>query len=122
MIFILTRRHREHITFVDENGVSHSKQWLLPRNKEDIVEKRKYYDYIFRNFHAGMFTRLPCSNNTTIYTLFDDPEPWEEQTVFGKGRPMARNIRNAWQEFCDGDLFAAPLFLDLQYNRAQERW
>ena len=116
----LDPEHREQLTFTDENGVRRAKQWKLTRSKEDVVEKRLYYDFIFRNFHAGMFTRLPCSNNTTMYTLFDDPEPWEEQTVFGKGRAMARNIRNAWQELRDGDLFSAPCFIDLQYDRSQD--
>ena len=118
--FHLDPEHREHLTFVDEGGIRRSKQWKLPHSKEDAVDKRKYYDYIFRNFDAGMLTRLPCSNNTTLYTLVDDPEPWEEQTVFGKGQPMAQNIRNAWKEIRDGDLYTAPSFLDLQFNRAQD--
>ena len=118
--FHLDPEHQEHLTYVDEDGVRRANQWKLPRSKDDAIEKRKYYDYIFRNFHAGMFTRLPCSNNTTLYTLIDDPEPWEEQTVFGKGQPMAQNICNAWEEIRDGDLFSAPLFIDLQYNRAQD--
>ena len=118
--FHLDPEHQEHLTYIDEEGVRRAKQWKLPRSKEDIVDKRKYYDYIFRNFHAGMFTRLPCSNNTTLYTLFDDPEPWEEQTLYGKGRPMAQNIRNAWAELYEGDLFSAPSFIDLQYSRSHE--
>lgn len=109
---------QDALTYVDEDGVRRAKQWLLPRNQEQAVERRNYFDYIFRHFHGGAWGRLPCSNNSVMMMMVDDPDPWEQQTVYGKGKPFAKNIRRAWQELCDGDLASAPMFIDIQYDRS----
>jgi 4-hydroxyphenylacetate 3-monooxygenase len=53
-----------------------------------------------------------------MYTLIDDPEVWEQQTVFGKGRPFAQNIRDCFDYLKRDDLAIAPMFLDVQYDRS----
>ena len=109
--------HQDALTYVDEDGVRRPKHWKLPRSTEDVIERRQYFDYIFRRFHGGVWCRLPCSNNATMMMLVDDPRPWEEQSTYGVGKPFANNIRSAWQELRDADLAAAPMFIDLQYDR-----
>ena len=111
-------KHQEHLTYIDGDGVRRGKHWMMPRNKAEAVERRKYYDYIFRHFNGGQWARLPCSNNTVMMMLVDDPEPWEAQTMIGKGRPFAANIRRAWGELQAGDLAASPMFIDIQYDRS----
>ncbi len=110
--------HAEHLTYLDNDGVRRAIHWMMPNNKEEAVQRREYFDYIFRHFNGGQWTRLPCSNNTVMMLLVDDPEPWEAQTVFGKGHSLAENIRKGWAELRDGDLAAAPMFIDLQYDRS----
>lgn len=114
----LDPKHQEHLTYIDEDGVRRAKHWMMPKNKEQAVERREYFDYIFRHFRGGQWSRLPCSNNTVMMLLVDDPEPWEAQTVFGKGKPMADNIRRAWADLKDGDLAASPMFIDIQFDRS----
>ena len=109
---------RDQLTFIDADGVRRAKHWMMPTSKAQVVERRCYYDFIFRHFHGGMWSRLPCSNNTTLMVLNDDPQPWEDAAAIGKGRPFAQYIRNAWRELLDGDLAAAPMFIDLQFDRS----
>lgn len=110
--------HRDALTWVDGDGVRRAKHWRLPTNKEEAVDRRRYFDHVFRHFNGGQWGRLPCSNNSVMMMLVDDPEPWEAQTHFGKGRPFAANIRRAWAELRDGDLASVPMFIDIQFDRS----
>ncbi len=44
-----------------------------------------------------------------MFTLVDDPEVWEAQTVFGKDGPFAQNIRDCWNELRSQDRAIAPM-------------
>jgi len=111
-------KHQEHVTFIDDNGVRRSKQWIWPTNKDLARERRLYTDYIFRQFNAGMWGRLPCSCNPVMMTMVDEPEAWEEASLIGKGRPFADNIRRFWQELHDGDLVMTPMNIDVSGDRS----
>src|SRR5207248_10296081 len=55
-------QHQDVLTFVDENGERWAKHWFLPRDKQDLVTRREYHDYLFRHWaRGGMFTRPPAS-------------------------------------------------------------
>ncbi|HEX6458515.1 MAG TPA: 4-hydroxyphenylacetate 3-hydroxylase N-terminal domain-containing protein [Thermoleophilaceae bacterium] len=111
--------HQDVMTFVDENGERWAKHWFLPRNKEDLVARREYHDYLFRHWARGaMFTRPPASMLPVFYTLYQDPEPWESESRGHDGRPLADNIRNAWETMKSQDLSASPMFLDVQGDRS----
>ena len=110
--------YREQLTYVDADGVRRGIHWMMPRSKDEAVLRRRYFDTIFRHFNGGQWARLPCSNNTVMMMLVDDPEPWEAQSVYGAGRPFAENIRRGWATLKDGDLAAAPMFIDIQYDRS----
>jgi 4-hydroxyphenylacetate 3-monooxygenase len=111
--------YRDITTFVDENGERWAKHWFLPHNKEELVERREYHDFIFRKWARGaMFTRPPASMLTVFYTLYQDPEPWEDTSVFHDGRPLAQNIRDKWEYLKSNDLSASPMFLDIQGDRS----
>ena len=110
--------HQEQLTFVDESGVRRAKQWIWPKTKEQARERRLYTDYVFRQFNAGMWGRLPCSCNPVLMTIVDEPEVWEEQSIFGKGQPLADNIRATWQELQNGDLVISPMNIDLTGDRS----
>ena len=111
--------HQDVMTFVDENGERWAKHWFLPRTKEDLVARRDYHDHIFRHWARGaMFTRPPASMLPVFYTLYQDPEPWESESRGHDGRPLADNIRNAWDYLKSNDLSASPMFLDVQGDRS----
>ena len=65
-----------------------------------------------------MFTRPPASMLPVFYTLYQDPEPWESESRGHDGRPLAQNIRDAWEHLKSGDLSASPMFLDVQGDRS----
>src|SRR5205823_6177983 len=67
---------------------------------------------------GGMFTRPPASMLPVFYTLYQDPEPWEEQSVGHDGRPLAQNIRDKWDYLMRNDFSASPMFLDVQGDRS----
>ena len=114
--------HQDITTFVDENGERWAKHWFLPRTKEELVERRRYHDFIFRKWARGaMFTRPPASMLPVFYTLYQDPEPWEETSKFHDGRPLAQNIRDKWEYLMRNDLSASPMFLDVQGDRSDPR-
>lgn len=112
-------RHRDVLTFVDEHGERWAKHWFLPRTKEDLVARREYHDYLFRHWaRGGMFTRPPASMLPVFYTLYQDPEPWEEESRGHDGRPLAQNIRDKWDYLKANDFSASPMFLDVQGDRS----
>ena len=45
--------HMADLTYVDETGIRRAKHWMLPRNKEQAVERGEYIDAIFRHFRDG---------------------------------------------------------------------
>ena len=111
--------HQDVMTFVDENGERWAKHWFLPRNKEDLVARREYHDYVFRHWARGaMFTRPPASMLPVFYTLYQDPEPWESESEGHDGRPLAQNIRDKWEYLRSNDFSASPMFLDVQGDRS----
>ncbi|MGZ4323343.1 MAG: 4-hydroxyphenylacetate 3-hydroxylase N-terminal domain-containing protein, partial [Solirubrobacteraceae bacterium] len=111
--------HQDVMTFVDENGERWAKHWFLPRNKEDLVARREYHDYVFRHWARGaMFTRPPASMLPVFYTLYQDPEPWESESQGHDGRPLAQNIRDKWEYLKSNDFSASPMFLDVQGDRS----
>jgi aromatic ring hydroxylase len=111
--------YQDITTFVDENGERWAKHWFLPRTKEELVERRRYHDFIFRKWGRGaMFQRPPASMLPVFYTLYQDPEPWEETSKFHDGRPLAQNIRDKWDYMMRNDLSASPMFLDVQGDRS----
>jgi 4-hydroxyphenylacetate 3-monooxygenase len=111
--------HQDAMTFVDEQGERWAKHWFLPRSKEDLVARREYHDYIFRRWARGaMFTRPPASMLPVFYTLYQDPDPWESESIGHDGRPLAQNIRDKWEYLKSNDLSASPMFLDVQGDRS----
>src|SRR6185437_9076541 len=107
--------HQDVLTFVDENGERWAKHWFLPRNKQDLVARREYHDYVFRHWaRVGMFPRPPASMLPVFYTLYQDPEPWESESRGHDGRPLAQNIRDKWEYMKANDFSASPMFLDVQ--------
>ena len=78
----LDPKHQEHLTYIDEDGVRRAKHWMMPKNKEQAVERREYFDYIFRHFRGGQWSRLPCSNNTVcVLSSCGNRERSEENTA-----------------------------------------
>ncbi len=114
--------HREELwdtlTFIDEHGVRRSMMWFQHRSKDELVRKRKYLEFIMRNFVAASMPRTPDSQNYMLVTYIDDPEPWEKAAIGADGRGLADNIRNFWQYAMDHDLVVAPHFVDPQADRS----
>jgi 4-nitrophenol 2-monooxygenase / 4-nitrocatechol 4-monooxygenase, oxygenase component len=111
--------HQEITTFVDETGERWAKHWFLPRTKEELVQRREYHDFLFRKWANGsMFTRPPASMLPVFYTLYQDPEPWEQESTMHDGRPLAQNIRDKWEYLKSNDFSASPMFLDVQGDRS----
>ena len=112
--------HQDVTTFVDEDGERRAMHWFLPRSKEDVVRRRKYYELIWRHFKGAMFKRPPCSMLPVFYTMVDDPQPWEDNSRFHGGRPLAKYIVDSWHRIKNNDLSFSPMFLDVQYDRSRE--
>ena len=65
--------------------------------RRTCVVRREYHDFVFRKWARGaMFTRPPASMLPVFYTLYQDPEPWEQESQGHDGRPLAQNIRDKW--------------------------
>jgi len=109
---------QNQLTFVDSAGTRRSLMWLLHRNKEELVRKRRYHEFIMRQFVAASMPRTPDSQNYMLVTYIDDPEPWEKASIGAEGRGLAENIRNFWQHAMDNDLVVAPHFVDPQADRS----
>ena len=114
--------HREDLwdtlTFVDEQGVRRSMMWFQHRSKDELVRKRKYLEFIMKQFVAASMPRTPDSQNYMLVTYIDDPEPWEKAAIGADGRGLAQNIRDFWQYAMDRDLVVAPHFVDPQADRS----
>jgi aromatic ring hydroxylase len=107
------------LTFVDStDGVRRSRAWKLPRSKEDLVERRKFHEFWFRHFF-GVFGRLPHSQNLSMFTMIDDPQPWEDTSVGSDGHALAQVAVNMWQHIKENDLSCCPMFIDAQFDRAR---
>ena len=112
-------QYADAMTFVDEDGERWARHWFLPRTKEDLRVRREYHELVFRKWARGaMFTRPPASMLPVFYTLYQDPEPWEQESQGHDGRPLAQNIRDKWDYLMRGDLSASPMFLDVQGDRS----
>ncbi len=109
---------RDILTFVDRKGERRSMMWFLHRNKEELVRKRKYHEFIMKHFVAASLPRTPDVNNYMLVTYIDDPEPWEKAAIGAEGRNLAQGIRNFWQYAMDRDLNVAPHFVDPQVDRS----
>lgn len=112
--------HLDVATFVDEDGERRAMHWFLPRSKEDSVRRRHYYELIWKHFQGAMYMRPPASMLPVFYTMVDDPDPWEQNSKFHDGRPLAQYIRDQWKYLRDNDLSFSPMFLDLQYDRSRD--
>ena len=76
------------LTFVDESGARRSMAWFQHRSKEQLVRKRRYLEFIMKQFVAASCPRTPDSQNYMLVTYIDDPEPWE-QASDRRRRPWA---------------------------------
>src|SRR5712691_7318809 len=105
--------HREDLqdvmTFVDEDGVRRSMQWFGHRNKEEVRRKRKYHETIMREIGGTSFPRMPDTNNYTLLTYVDDPQPWEKSAVGAEGRGLANNIVEFFEFARNNDLLHAAI-------------
>jgi 4-hydroxyphenylacetate 3-monooxygenase/chlorophenol-4-monooxygenase component 2 len=45
------------LTFVDEGGTRRSMMWFQHRSKEELVRKRRYHEFIMRQFVAASMPR-----------------------------------------------------------------
>src|SRR5262249_55639917 len=107
--------------FVDTNGNRQSMHWFLPRSKEDVVRRRKYFDFLCRHFRGGIFTRPPAGMNAVMFTQVDDQKPWAENSRFKNGkRDLSKNIERQWEEVTSKDLAISPMFLDVQFDRGRD--
>jgi len=112
--------HLDVTTFIDEDGERRAMHWFLPRSKEDIVRRRHYYELVWKHLQGAMYKRPPCSMLPVFYTMVDDPDPWEQNSKFHDGRPLAKYIRDQWKSLRDNDLSFSPMFLDVQYDRSRD--
>jgi aromatic ring hydroxylase len=111
---------QDTLTFVDDDGTRRALHWFLPRSKEDLQRRRRYYEFWWRHFKGGMFCRPPCSMNVVMFAQVDDPQPWEDNSRFHEGRPLARYIREQWDRLKATDMSISPMFLDVQYDRSRD--
>ena len=117
----LDPKNQEIATFVDKDGDRQSMHWFLPRNKEDVVRRRKYTDFLCRHFKGGIFTRPPAGMNVVMFTQVDDQKPWAEGSRFkGARRDLSGNIQRQWDEVTSKDLAISPMFLDVQFDRGRD--
>jgi 3,5,6-trichloropyridin-2-ol/2,4,6-trichlorophenol monooxygenase len=106
------------MTFVDEDGVRRSMQWFGHRNKEEVRRKRRYHETIMRELGGTSFPRMPDTNNYTLLTYVDDPQPWEDAAIGAEGRGLAQNIVNFFEFARNNDLNCTPQFVDPQADRS----
>jgi len=111
--------NREVMTFVDPDGVRRAKMWLLHRNKEELLERERYHETLYRMFGRSFFARLPDVNNSLFLTYIDDPAPWEENSIGVDATGFADNIRRFWQRMVAEDLNVAPAVIDPPVDRSR---
>lgn len=108
------------MTFVDEEGVRRSMQWLLMRDKEQVIARRKFHELVLREIGYGQFGRTPDVNNLVYLTYIDHPEPWAEQSLdVPEGKIKPENLVNFWNRIRDENLNVAPAVIDAQPNRSK---
>ncbi|TDL75848.1 4-hydroxyphenylacetate 3-hydroxylase [Rhodococcus qingshengii] len=113
-------KHQDLLTYIDEDGERCSLDWFKPTSKEEVIKRRKFHEFWSRHFKGGMFTRPPAGMNVVYYAIIDDPEPWEQNSRFHDGRPLATYIRQNWDRLRKNHLSISPMFLDVQYDRSRE--
>ena len=64
---------QDQLTFLDEKGERRSMMWFLHRSKDDLVRKRKYLEFIMKEFVAASMPRSPDAQNYMLVTYIDDP-------------------------------------------------
>src|SRR5262249_61417037 len=102
-----------------QTGGGWPSQGSLPTHRGELAEPGGYHDFISRQWgRGGMSPRPPASMLPVFYTLYQDPEPWEQTSKFHDGRPLAQNIRDKWDYMMRNDLSASPMFLDVQGDRS----
>ena len=109
---------RDVVTYADENGERRSMQWFGHRDKEELRRKRRYHEVVMRELGAASFPRTPDTNNYTLLTYVDDPQPWEKSAVGADGRGLAKNIVDFFNFARDNDLNCSPQFVDPQADRS----
>ena len=112
--------NQDLLTFVDSDGTRRAMHWMLPTSKEQVVQRRKYYEFWWRTFKGAIFCRPPASMNCVMFAQIDDPEPWEANSTLHDGHPLAQNIRDQWARLKAHDLSISPMFLDVQYDRGRD--
>ena len=111
---------QEALTFVDDNGARCSRAWQLPRNKEDVQQRREFHATVSRKIGYAQYGRLPDTSTSVLFTLIDDPGPWETASVGADGRGLADNIRRYWAAAKAADRLTVPVFIDSQPDRSRE--
>ena len=85
------------MTFVDEDGERWARHWFLPRTKEDLACAASTTSSSSASGRGARCSRgPPASMLPVFYTLYQDPEPWEQESQGHDGRPLAQNIRDKW--------------------------
>jgi aromatic ring hydroxylase len=108
------------MTFVDDEGTRRSMMWFRHANKEELQRKRRYLETVIRELGGGAAPRTPDVNNYPLLTYKDDPVPWSEQSVGTDGRDLTAGILEFWDLMVEGDLNAAPAFVDPQADRSRD--
>jgi hypothetical protein len=93
---------KDILTFVDEGGTRRSMAWFQHRDKEQLVRKRKYLEFVMKQFVAASCPRTPDSQNYMLVTYIDDPEPWEK-SCDRRRRSRPRRQYSQFLAICDGE-------------------
>lgn len=109
---------KEMMTYEDEHGVRRSMSWFPHRNKDELVRKRIYHEYIMRHFIGASLPRTPDVNNYILLTYFDDPGPWGAAAKNTYGHDLSQNIRDFHHQCLENDWSCAPHFVDPQMDRS----
>ncbi|WIV56156.1 4-hydroxyphenylacetate 3-hydroxylase family protein [Amycolatopsis nalaikhensis] len=111
---------RDIMTFVDDDGERRSMMWFRHTTKDELKRKRRYLETVIRELDGGAVPRTPDVNNYVLVTYQDDPVPWSEQSQGTGGRDLTVGIQEFWDLMVEGDLNAAPAFVDPQTDRSRE--
>src|SRR5207302_6031686 len=107
------------MTFVDDLGTRRMRMWHLPRDKQDLIQRRRYHETVVRLVGFGQFGRTPDVNNLTQLTYIDDPEPWARNSVDTEGKVTPDNIQRFWRLCMENDLNVTPAVIDAQPDRSR---
>jgi aromatic ring hydroxylase len=111
--------HRDQLTFVDTDGVRRALMWFRQTDKDGLKQRYIYHEYLYRRFGAGMFARMPDTNNGIFLTFADDPEPWARNSVGVDSSGFTDNIRCFWEYIVDNNLNVTPTFIDPPVDRSR---